>query len=246
MKEVQVVTSHVSGSSTAWVVICNEIHGLMVHLGLPSFFITINLADIYNPLVKFLTGADIDPDNMLDKDVPKYWDQELLIAENPVLGAQFFNIIMKGFIKSILGFDPDQECMDGRLLGVIKGYYGCVESQGHSTLHCHMLIWVEGRLNPNEIWEKVMKVDEEAFHQWLLAFLDDKISSCIPPKSDVELEPPDVQLSQFHPCTVRVSLPSHTSHASPAAVKQHDLHNLVFACQQHKHQATCFKYSPDT
>ena len=55
MKEVQVVTSHVPGSSAARVAMHNEIRGLMIHLGLPSFFLMINPADVYNPLVKFFS-----------------------------------------------------------------------------------------------------------------------------------------------------------------------------------------------
>lgn len=31
----------------------------------------------------------------------------------------------------------------------VKAYYGCVEAQGGGTLHCHMLVWVEGGLNPD-------------------------------------------------------------------------------------------------
>jgi hypothetical protein len=37
------------------------------------------------------------------------------------------------------------------MLGLIKAYYGCVEAQGYGTLHCYMLVWVEGGLNPTEI-----------------------------------------------------------------------------------------------
>jgi hypothetical protein len=40
---------------------------------------------------------------------------------------------------------------DGGIIGVVKGYYSCVEMQGRCTLHCHMMIWLEGALNPNKI-----------------------------------------------------------------------------------------------
>ena len=45
-----------------------------------QFFITINLADVYNPLVKFLGGADIDIDNLLPEQVPNYCEQSILIV----------------------------------------------------------------------------------------------------------------------------------------------------------------------
>ncbi|KAJ3846709.1 hypothetical protein EV368DRAFT_16020, partial [Lentinula lateritia] len=47
MEQVNLVTSTVSGSSSALVNMRNEIRALMIDQGLPSFYITIN------PLVKF-------------------------------------------------------------------------------------------------------------------------------------------------------------------------------------------------
>ena len=149
MKEVKVITSSVLGSLASRLAMCNKIHGMMTELGMPSFYIMINPADVYNLLVKFLAGDEIDIDNLLPKQVPKYWDQSILIARNPALAAQFFNIYMKAFVSSILGYDPKHQNLDGGTLGHVKGYYGCVEAQGHSTLHCHMMVWVEGGLNPN-------------------------------------------------------------------------------------------------
>ena len=107
MKEVKLVNGHVPGSNAARLAMRNEIWALMLSHGLPSFFITINPADVYNPLVKFLAGKEIDLDNLLPTDVPKYWDQTLLVANNPVVAAKFFNIYIQAFIKSILGYDPD-------------------------------------------------------------------------------------------------------------------------------------------
>ena len=46
MKEVNVITSHVPGSAAEQVAMCNEIRALMMEKGLPSFYITINPADV--------------------------------------------------------------------------------------------------------------------------------------------------------------------------------------------------------
>ncbi|KAF8059275.1 hypothetical protein FPV67DRAFT_1426424, partial [Lyophyllum atratum] len=51
MKEVNVITAQVPGSAPSKVTMRNEMRGLMMHLGLPSFFLTINPADVYNPVV---------------------------------------------------------------------------------------------------------------------------------------------------------------------------------------------------
>ena len=156
----------------------------MVKKGMPSFYTTINPADIYNPVVRFLAGHNIDVDNLLDDDVPQYHNQSILIAKNPVIVAQFFNIYMKAFISTILRYDPKGKDLEGSILEVVKAYYGCIEAQGQGTLHCYMLIWLEGGLNPDEIKQKFMESDNENFQQHILTFLDDSISNYIPVDPD--------------------------------------------------------------
>ena len=80
MQEVRVINKHVPGSSSAQMEMHNQIRSMITQFGMPTFFITINPADIYNPLVKFLAGLDINVDHLLPEQVPKYWDQALLVA----------------------------------------------------------------------------------------------------------------------------------------------------------------------
>ncbi|THU77748.1 hypothetical protein K435DRAFT_701724, partial [Dendrothele bispora CBS 962.96] len=51
LKEVNVITTHVPGSASSRKAMRNEIRALQIDQGLPSFFITINPADVYNPVV---------------------------------------------------------------------------------------------------------------------------------------------------------------------------------------------------
>jgi hypothetical protein len=76
----------------------------MCDRGLPSFYITINPADVYNPLVKFLAGTEIDVDNILPEQVPNFHDQSILITCNPAVTAKFFNIYMKTLIRCLTPF----------------------------------------------------------------------------------------------------------------------------------------------
>jgi hypothetical protein len=140
MKQVNIVTSNVPGTSASRVTMRNEIRGLMIEKGMPSFFITINPADVYNPIVKFLGGAEIDLNNILPEQVPNYQEQSILVAKNPFVAAKFFNIYMKAFISAVLGYDPNENTTEGGVLGLVKAYYGCVEAQGWGTLHCHMMV----------------------------------------------------------------------------------------------------------
>lgn len=70
-----VITRHISGSATSRTAMRNEIQGLMMEYGCPSFYITINLADVYNPIVKFMGGDDIDLDNLLTDNIPNFSKQ---------------------------------------------------------------------------------------------------------------------------------------------------------------------------
>ena len=244
MKEVNVITSNVEGSAASRVAMRNELRALMMEKGLPSFYITINPADVYNPLVKFLAGSNMDIDNLLDDDIPNYWEQSVLIAKNPAVAAKFFNTYMKAFISTLLAYDPTHTNLEGGILGVVNAYYGCVEAQGRGTLHCHMLIWVEGALNPNEIKEQVLNTNEDsqAFSRRLLAFLDDTISNCIPPDPDPHLKIPS---SEHHPCSVHGLNFDDIENMDAQTLKNtrnKDMHNIVKQCQTHSHSATCYKY----
>ncbi|KAJ6532522.1 hypothetical protein B0H19DRAFT_1214072 [Mycena capillaripes] len=75
LRQVNGVAASAPGSSAARVAMRNEIRGLVIEKGLPSFYITINPTDVFNPVVKFLAGAEIDIDVLLPEEVPNYWDQ---------------------------------------------------------------------------------------------------------------------------------------------------------------------------
>ncbi|KAJ3843073.1 hypothetical protein F5878DRAFT_506438, partial [Lentinula raphanica] len=147
---------------------------------------------------------------------------------------------MNAFINSILGYKPSQTDNGSGILGHVSGYYGCVEAQGRGTLHCHMLIWVVGGLNPDEIKQCVQCDDGVAFRERLIAFLDDTISSSIIP--DPIPDQSGVQSAQFHPCSVRGPYIPTVPDIESEKVVQKDRHFLSKCCQTHKHTATCYKY----
>ena len=140
LKQASHVTSQVPGANAARIVMRNQIRGLMIEKGLPSFYLTINPADVYNPIVKFLAGSDIDIDRMTTDQVPTFWSQSVLVANNPIVCAKFFNIYMEAFMKALLGFRGVDAESDVGILGHVSAYYGCVEAQGRGSLHCHMLV----------------------------------------------------------------------------------------------------------
>ncbi|KAJ7148124.1 hypothetical protein C8R43DRAFT_863583, partial [Mycena crocata] len=149
---------------------------------------------------------------------------------------------VKAFIKTILAHDPKEKDVDGGVLGIVRGYYGTVEAQGRGTLHCHMMVWVAGSLNPNEIKQKALADGGNvAFQQRLIKFLDDTISTAVPPDPRPDLTTP---LSRFHPAATRGPGPNIPDADKDDAIAQ-DLHRLVERCQRHRHGKTCYKYWKD-
>ncbi|KIK59523.1 hypothetical protein GYMLUDRAFT_74432 [Collybiopsis luxurians FD-317 M1] len=151
---------------------------------------------------------------------------------------------MKAFVLCLLSYDPERLNVQDGVLGVVKGYYGCIEAQGQGTLHCHMLIWLEGGLNPNEIKQRALEDPQSNFCKRLINFLEDTISTAVPPKPAADISvPSDI----YHPCSVMgTSMVSFNDDfmQGPDAIAK-DIHNLVQRCQVHNHTSTCFKYCKD-
>ena len=122
---------------------------------------------------------------------------------------------------------------EGGVLGHINAYYGCVEAQGRGTLHCHLIIWLSGALNCDQIRNRVLFGDQE-FQRQLINFIDNCITNEIPSKPSDNIKVPS---DDIHPCSVRP-----VKNYNNDIARKKDLHNLVKACQIHKHSATCFKY----
>jgi hypothetical protein len=181
MKEVNIITSHVPGSAQSKFLRRNEIRALMMEMGMPSFYNTINPADIYHPMVKFLAGSEIDLQNLRPQDIADTYVQARAIAKNPSLTARFLNRYMKAVISTLLGYDPKQENTEGGVLGVCEAYYGCVEAQGRGSLHCHMMVWIASALNPDQMKARALANGGDAdFQRRLIAYRDDVISNHVP------------------------------------------------------------------
>jgi len=114
------------------------------------------------------------------------------------VAAKFFNIYMKAFIRTLLGHDPHNKNSEGGIFRPVKGYYGCVEAQGRGTLHCHMLVWLKGGLNPDEIKHHVLH--NKSFKTQLLNFMEDSISTSVPDDPEPMLAVP---ASVHHPCSIQ-------------------------------------------
>lgn len=233
LKEVEVVNSHVPGTAAAKMDMRQEIRALTLQHGLPSFYVTVNPADIYHPLVRFLAGDEIADASRSDSRGDTFFKQAMLISRNPVIAADFFELIMKAFIECLLGWRPRGEPVHRGLLGVVKGYYGCVETQGRGSLHCHMVLWLEGGMDARELRDRMLSEENGDFERRLVRFIDEAIWNSIPEGED---EPEGKE----NPCAREgVDLTLRGDELKKA--RERDLRELARVCQRHVHGPSCYR-----
>ena len=148
----------------------------MKEFGTPALFITINPSDIHNPLVGVMAG--MSPEKWRSMDTHS---RGAFVAKNPCLASLFFDYTIKHFVSMILHYGD----AEGGLFGKCSTYYGMVEAQGRGTLHCHMLIWIEGNLNPQELRDRMRS--DSLFKGEMSAWLKSIIHCELP--GTMELQP---------------------------------------------------------
>ena len=157
------VGGFVKGSITSKKNMRNEIWSMISCLGAPSWFITLSPADNRHPICLYYADRNIEfRPNLISSN-----ERHLLIAQNPVAAARFFDLMIRTFIKHVLGAGTEHS----GLYGDTAGYYGTVEQQGRLTLHLHMILWIRNAISPQDIRDKLMNNDGE-FKRSLIQYLE--------------------------------------------------------------------------
>lgn len=171
------ISSHVLSKLT----MRQEIQSMFLMYGLPRLFLTINPNDFNSSIVCYYAGKvtkiECSPDEL-----PNYWGQRLAASEDPVACAIFFNLMIEAILKHLFG------CGDGGgkigVLGKVKTYYGCVESQGRGTLHLHILVWLDGFPTPSEL---NVALESPEFRQCMINWINTIMSASIGQCNDESL-----------------------------------------------------------
>ncbi|KAF9057091.1 hypothetical protein BJ165DRAFT_1309114, partial [Panaeolus papilionaceus] len=142
---------------------------------------------------------------------------------------------MEAFFQCLLQCTPSSTSSDYGVLGKTSAYYGCIEAQGRGSLHCHMLVWLEDSLNPDELKQRLTTDDD--FQSRFLSYLSSVISTEVPLDPFNSVSTP---ISERHPCKSR-GVPIGNDESN-SLHRQHDMHYLAESCQRHTHSATCYKY----
>ena len=152
IKDLDAVSGKMHGSAVSKKFMRNEIWSLINYLGAPYWYITLSPADIQHPICVYYAGSKLNFEPNL---VTPYDERMRSVCRNPVAGARFFHFMVETFITDVLGLEGSHRGFYGNT----SGYYGTVEQQGRLTLHLHMLLWIKGSLNPQDMREKILKSD---------------------------------------------------------------------------------------
>ncbi|CAG8678862.1 14902_t:CDS:2 [Cetraspora pellucida] len=121
----------------------NEIHAVIIHDGLSSLFVTINLADLHSSIVIIYAEKEVNINTLILENFSTATERAKLSYLDPTVVAKYFNIIIEKIIEYILGYRKSE----GGVLGEIKNYYAIIEYQDQGIPHCHILIWLQGASN---------------------------------------------------------------------------------------------------
>ncbi|KAJ2916205.1 hypothetical protein MD484_g4202, partial [Candolleomyces efflorescens] len=167
------VAKNIPGSAATRIAMRNEIRALINYRGPPTLFITINPSDIHNPIVSVLANRCTTAESMMAALGQTSRQRVLAGAKRPAASAMFFDAIMDAFIKIILAYDKTGKSRG--VYGVCDAYYGTVEVQGRGSLHCHMLVWLQGHLPPESLKEAVL--GDVQYRSKLVGWLDSIMQS---------------------------------------------------------------------
>ena len=265
MAELRAVGSSVEGSDFLKGSLRHNINALMLSIGQPTFFVTINPADLHHPVLLHFADQSINLDDPFSINWLNKQDRCKLVAKDPVATAQFFHKMIDIWLSTILGVAPSVKRNTIGVLGRVAGYFGTVETQGRGSLHLHILIWIAGCPSPTEMQAMLSPttLHNQEFRTALLSYLDSTIQEEVPQTTTpavVLADPNTVNnpagqpvLNTMPPIPIVLPTEDPNSHVCsflpPDPRKPNfdeayltDISRLVNACQIHHHTATCRKY----
>lgn len=167
--QIEYVSGKVQGSISSKKWYRKEVWALTHYLNAPQWFITLLPADSKHPLCIHWAGSN----ETFSPELKNAKERLQLVTRNPVACAQFFDHVVRLFLKHICGWSDD-----GPVRGVFGrplAYYGTVEQQGRMTLHLHILLWIQGQIPLHILREKLLSEDSE-FIKALSAYIE---SCCV-------------------------------------------------------------------
>jgi len=124
-----------------------EARSVFIRRGMPAFFFTLNPDDLRHLLFYVMCRNITSKGSSYRRvSVPILDDSGLyrrfrckMAGENPIIQAQFFDVIFRAVMDILFGFGRDSRL---GILGKVAAHYSMIEAQGKGTLHAHCLVWL--------------------------------------------------------------------------------------------------------
>ena len=134
-KHVVATNGRVLGSDHARAAYQGMIWGTCLFLGGASLWVTINPADIHDPIAQIFAGHEIDMVKFCTTMGPDANQRACTIAENPYAAEKYFRFIINTVLKTLFGIKSKGGCVSAStgILGRLAAYYGVVKAQGRGS-----------------------------------------------------------------------------------------------------------------
>ncbi|KAE8230517.1 hypothetical protein CF326_g4481 [Tilletia indica] len=235
LKKCEIVSANVSGSKAAMNRARADIRSYVGQFGVFQLFLTLTPSTAHAPGFHVFygdTGVHLD---VRTPDLPSSSMCGIRLADDPVAATDYFHFHIAAVFKYLFEYDMRTKTSseEGGILGRLKAYFLVKEHTMRGQLHGHILLWLDGGLNPSDL--RVLMRDDLEFRERYLAFYDDLIKHELPIAPATSTQPTEpVQ----DPRRQRPPDPSDPDFKNVFAVDHQLLGELV---QRHKCRFTCLK-----
>jgi hypothetical protein len=204
-RHVHAVSSNVYGSDASRSNHRGTLWAMTIVFGPPMLWITINPDDLHHPIAQVLAGADgIDLDAFIKTMGPDKDDRARRITADPAAAALFFDFLVTAILEVLMDISitkgSKRKVVAGMgVFGVVKAYFGAVESQGRGTLHLHILVWLADTPSADELNSAFTS---EAFRDRVRVFIKHCFRAHVPELSteaEINATKPDAEVGYSLP-----------------------------------------------
>ncbi|KIL59183.1 hypothetical protein M378DRAFT_85403, partial [Amanita muscaria Koide BX008] len=163
LNSVKLTSGRIVGTDQLRAALRSKIWSTVLIMGPPSIWMTINLADIHDPIAQLFCREEIDLDHF--NDLQGRCANNIIraqnIAQDPYAAAKYFHVMISIILEALFGISTSGKrtyCRKG-LLGCISAYTGTVESQNRASLHLHILLWLVGAPQAGEMRDKFQSAE---------------------------------------------------------------------------------------
>jgi len=243
LQQVNMLSARIPGFQVLKIFVRNEICSYYRYFGLPHIFFTFNPSLAHSPIFQVMfSNKTVDLSERFPV-MPVGCERTLILAQDPVATADFFEFSFRALFHFLLGWDFNLGCSvaDGGIFGFICAFYGTSEFTERGLLHGHFLIWLEGGLNPLAIHDCLCALTKYQSH--FFEFFEQIIHHHLPDTEDV-IDP------KFEPC-VQCPLCLPDVHAPLEVMEQWEAIYIteIKRCgevlQHHRCHPVCHKYGND-